>query len=316
MGGSLGLITGFIGTFFLKISNGRKWLSLIPMVVVTAGLGGFIGNLIGTSSQNSSNQSYMQFEAALSASPLKQVACKDDEIAIVRFMQSTPITESSPTLISIFQRCFDKDNHTKLEAFILIAQELVRRRPTSPPVNAPPNNYSFHNSGQWWKDNKSLDYYCLLINGLHEGFTIHYLQALRYANLPLFCTLPQDGNWANGLRAVQDQLQATKREEIWKYIQFIKEIGVNFKLPISPDKPAMIDYVIRCGEPRLIAFALDNGAISTDISTESAAHAWALRKLHPELRCPLTPYSSAAELAEIERISSRLSLTNTVNITN
>lgn len=308
VGSGMGLIAGFIWTFFLKISAIGKWLALIPMIALGGGMGGVIGNAIGTVSQNSRSQSYLQFEAALSASTLRQLACQDDEAMLMRHLQSTPITETSPMLMSIKQRCFGTEKPLKPRAFIVIARELMNRRPTPVPTNA-----NFMSGKEWWSDSKDVDYYCQLVNGLHSNFETDYLQALREVNLPLYCTHPNDGSWVLGLNVNLAPSQATRGEEIWKYIQFIKVNGVDFKLPITSAKHAMIDYVIRCGEPRLIAFALDYGATSVDASIASAAREWAERKAHPELQCPLTPYTSPAELAEIERISLRLPVISAAN---
>jgi hypothetical protein len=309
-GSGLGLIAGFISTFFLKISTAGKWLALLPMIAVGGGFGGGIGNAVGTGIQESSNRSYLQFEAALSESKLKQLACQDDEAMVVCHIQSNQITETSPILISINERCFGTGNSSKTEAFALIAGELHKRRLKSTPAST----YSSVQRGRnWWVESKDLDYYCLLVARLHSSFKTNYLQALREKNLPLFCTGPNDGSWALGLNVNLAQTQATRGEEIWNYIQFIKANGVNFKLPIPPATPAMIDLVVQCGEPRLLAFALDYGTLPTDNNIASTTREWAERKAHPEWRCPLTQYTSPIELAEIERISLRLTATSVAN---
>jgi hypothetical protein len=291
--GFFGLVLGFVATLFLPYKWLGKSLALIPMMATFCFAGFFGGALLSEAATKKADISYRQAEAKtkstlddeFQASPLRKVACEGDDLALQQYLQTNKIS-ATPQLIYRILQCesFTSTDLVRPLGFPLLVRELQASKRAA-------------------NDNVAWDYFCQFISELHKKYAIPQLNALHGASVPISC------GWQAGLGNLKERVwkgnplvyQPQEMEKIWKWLLFLRQTGINLK-PSRPDD-TMLRLVVKCGEPRLIRFAVD---VDTTYVQQGDVGYWVLRRFDPNTQCPLAISSLPAELEDIAYINRQL----------
>lgn len=306
--GLLGLITGAIGTVFLPTRKLVKALSLIPMMILGCAIG--VGlSIVGMEMLKTPAQKAEQ-ELQNGLPGLLKFSCSGDDVALTQYLQkmssmmrgqgeriekALECTHSHPWGMKGVDSAEPKTLQFKASTFAILSQELYRVSPGA------------------------TNYYCTFLKHLHEQHATPLLRVLHEAKLPIACNDPAEIPWAHGLKAWDSwQSEPKVREEIWTWIVFLKEAGVDFK-QAPANIPTLLIRVVGSGDPRLIRFALEAGSDPLGFSGDkwpsgtfpNAVEVWKIRRNglssdNPGGYSPLTGYTSAENIADMAYIDSKI----------
>ena len=304
----LGLIAGAIGTFFLPAKKLVKALALIPMAMVGCATGFGLSIVAMEMLKTPAQKAEKELQNGLPG--LVKFSCNGDDLALTQYLQkmsammqgqgeriekALECTHNHPWGIKGVDSAEPKTLQLKASTFVILSQELYRVSPGA------------------------TNYYCTFLKHLHEQHATPLLRALHDAKLPIACSDPAEIPWAHGLKAWDSwQSEPKVREEIWAWIVFLKEVGIDFK-QAPANIPTLLIRVVGSGDPRLIRFALEAGSDPLGFSGDkwpsgtfpNAVEVWKIRRNglssdNPGGYSPLTGYTSAENIADMAYIDSKI----------
>lgn len=298
--GLIGLGAGLAITLLLPVRKLVKALALIPMMALGCAIG-FGLSIIAMELLKTPEQK-AQIESQNGLPGLFKFSCNSDDLALTQYLQKMSeemrhngnilikalnVTQSHEGCMSGVGNAKSKTLEFKASTFLILAQELYRVSPKNE--------------------------FCNYLRELHTWHATPLLRILHESNLPIACSNSEEPAWASGLKS----WVTYGDEDVWTYVMFLKEAGVEFK-NVPANIETFISRVVWHGEPRLIRFALEQGSDPLGYTGKKwpsgefpkAAEIWRERQNlprdNPHGYSPLSKYTSAANVADIDYINSKL----------